>query len=120
MVIDEEMLQRAVAEQIPAEYPESVKRDASDPAQIQSLRLDYRTILRIDHLSAFTKLTKLQLDNNMIEKIEHLDHLVHLEWLGDTLFLILYFFSPSCFGCVAGFSQNFSDGMTTEQDDGRR
>lgn len=38
-------------------------------------------ILRIDNLLTFTKLTKLQLDNNLIEKIENIDHLIHLEWL---------------------------------------
>ena len=30
----------------------------------------------------FTGLTKLQLDNNIIEKIEGLDTLVNLQWLG--------------------------------------
>lgn len=83
VVIDEEMLQKAVLEQLPAEYPDQVKREASEPAQITALRLDYRNILRIDNLWSFEKLTKLQLDNNTIEKIENLDHLVHLQWLGD-------------------------------------
>lgn len=83
VVIDEEMLQKAVLEQLPAEYPDQVKREASEPAQITALRLDYRNILRIDNLWSFEKLTKLQLDNNTIEKIENLDHLVHLQWLGE-------------------------------------
>ena len=39
-------------------------------------------ILKIDNLWQFVKLTKLQLDNNIIEKIEGLDALVNLQWLG--------------------------------------
>lgn len=44
-----------------------------------SLPLD---ILKIDNLFSFANLTKLQLDNNLIENIEKLDHLVNLQWLG--------------------------------------
>lgn len=39
-------------------------------------------ILKIDNLWEFVNLTKLQLDNNIIEKIEALDSLVNLVWLG--------------------------------------
>lgn len=39
-------------------------------------------ILQIDNLWQFENLTKLQLDNNIIEKIEGLESLVHLLWLG--------------------------------------
>jgi len=39
-------------------------------------------ILKIDNLWCFTSLVKLQLDNNIIEKIEGLDILVNLVWLG--------------------------------------
>jgi len=39
-------------------------------------------VLKIDNLWQFTKLTKLQLDNNIVEKIEGLDCLVNLRWLG--------------------------------------
>ncbi|KAK7484639.1 hypothetical protein BaRGS_00024047, partial [Batillaria attramentaria] len=38
-------------------------------------------ILKIDGLWEFTRLTKLQLDNNIIEKIEGMDMLVNLVWL---------------------------------------
>ncbi|NXV83580.1 DRC3 protein, partial [Atlantisia rogersi] len=38
-------------------------------------------ILQIDNLWQFENLTKLQLDNNIIEKIEALESLVHLVWL---------------------------------------
>lgn len=40
-------------------------------------------ILKIDNLWSFVSLTKLQLDNNIIEKLEGLELLVNLEWLGE-------------------------------------
>ena len=46
----------------------------------------YVDILKIDNLWCFTSLTKLQLDNNIIEKIEGLDMLVNLVWLGKIIF----------------------------------
>lgn len=46
-------------------------------------------ILKIEHLWQFTSLTKLQLDNNIIEKIEGLENLTNLVWLGEfRLFLL--------------------------------
>lgn len=39
-------------------------------------------ILRIDNLWQFENLRKLQLDNNIIERIEGLENLTHLVWLG--------------------------------------
>lgn len=47
-------------------------------------------ILRIDHLWEFTSLAKLELNNNLIEKIEGLDRLVNLTWLSKTK-LCIYF-----------------------------
>lgn len=44
--------------------------------------LIFTDILKIGNLWCFTNLTKLQLDNNIIEKIEGLELLVHLVWLG--------------------------------------
>lgn len=41
-------------------------------------------ILQIANLWQFENLTKLQLDNNIIEKIEGLESLIHLVWLGKT------------------------------------
>ena len=38
-------------------------------------------ILRIDHLWEFTSLTKLQLDNNIIERIENIFCMPNLKWL---------------------------------------
>lgn len=47
-----------------------------------SSNLIFTDILKIGNLWCFTNLTKLQLDNNIIEKIEGLELLVHLVWLG--------------------------------------
>ena len=44
--------------------------------------ITFADILRINNLWTFTNLRKLQLDNNIIEKIENLELLVNLEWLG--------------------------------------
>lgn len=41
-----------------------------------------KDILKIDNLWSLVNLTKLQMDNNIVEKIEGLDMLVNLEWLG--------------------------------------
>ena len=41
-----------------------------------------KDILRIENLWQFENITKLQLDNNVIEKIEGLENLVNLVWLG--------------------------------------
>ena len=45
-------------------------------------------ILKIDHLEGFKALTKLQLDNNVVEKIQGLDCLENLTWLGWGAFII--------------------------------
>jgi hypothetical protein len=51
--------------------------------QARVLLLSYQNILKIDNLVGFDKLVKLQLDNNIIEKIENLGHLSNLEvWAG--------------------------------------
>jgi len=47
--------------------------------------LSVSDILEIDNLWSFECLTKLQLDNNIIEKIKGLDELVNLIWLGKLL-----------------------------------
>lgn len=82
-VIDDEMLHKAVEEQGPKEEAGRIaKQEGIDFADVLALRLDYKNILKIDNLWCFTALTKLQLDNNIIEKIEGLNHLVNLVWLG--------------------------------------
>lgn len=81
-VINHEMLYGAVHDQGPKEYAAGIaKEEGLEFEDVKKLRLDFRNILKIDHLWQFNSLVKLQLDNNIIEKIEGLDTLVHLEWL---------------------------------------
>ena len=47
----------------------------------QALSFSFQNILRIDNLNGLYSLVKLQLDNNIIEKIENIGHLTNLEWL---------------------------------------
>jgi Leucine-rich repeat (LRR) protein len=53
-----------------------------DPRLDASIVLD---ILRIDNLWQFENLQKLQLNNNIIERIEGLENLTQLVWLGKGL-----------------------------------
>ena len=46
---------------------------------VKCLLLSYQNILKIDNLVGFDKLVKLQLDNNIIDKIENLSHLEALD-----------------------------------------
>ncbi|KAM9457420.1 dynein regulatory complex subunit 3 [Clarias gariepinus] len=81
-VIDEEMLKKAVEEQGPQDQAGLIaKAEGLKYDKVTELRLDYRKILKIDHLWQFTSLTKLQLDNNIIEKIDGLEKLTNLVWL---------------------------------------
>jgi len=81
-VIDEDMLRRAVEEQGPkGEAGEIAREEGVDFANADSLRLDFKNILKIDNLWMFQSIVKLQMDNNIIEKIEGLECLVNLEWL---------------------------------------
>ncbi|KAF2978737.1 hypothetical protein EK904_009584 [Melospiza melodia maxima] len=69
-VIDDEILQKAIEEKCP--------EDLGDIARKESINVNVVTEIQI----SFKKnLTKLQLDNNVIEKIEGLESLVHLVWL---------------------------------------
>jgi Leucine-rich repeat (LRR) protein len=43
--------------------------------------MSYKNIIEIDNLNGLEKLTKLQLDNNIICKIQNIDKLVNLTWL---------------------------------------
>lgn len=61
---------------------------------ITVLSLSYKNILKIQNLDGLFYLEKLQLDNNLIERIENLDHLVNLKWLGKI------FYSDLSFNCI--------------------
>ena len=51
------------------------KKEPTAFREVKALLLSYQNILKIDNLIGFDKLVKLQLDNNIIEKIENLSHL---------------------------------------------
>eukprot|EP00070_Physeter_catodon_P048837 XP_028355731.1 dynein regulatory complex subunit 3 isoform X2 [Physeter catodon] len=83
-VMDDEMLKLAVGEQGPRdEAGQLAKQEGILFKDVLSLQLDFQNILRIDGLWQFENLRKLQLDNNIIEKIEGLENLTHLVWLGE-------------------------------------
>lgn len=54
------------------------KRVAVPFREVQHLAFSFKNILRIENLQGLDNLVKLQLDNNIIQKIENLDHLVRL------------------------------------------
>ena len=49
--------------------------------ELPELQLSFANIIIIQNLEGLNNLTKLCLDNNIIERIENLDHLVNLQWL---------------------------------------
>ena len=52
-----------------------MKKEVVAFREVKCLHLSYQNVLKIDNLVGFDKLVKLQLDNNIIEKIENLGHL---------------------------------------------
>jgi hypothetical protein len=99
-VIDEDVIRKAINEQINPEIADIAKKEGTEPQEVVHLRLDYKSkktrlvliplsrlflfidILKIDNLWIYENITKLQLDNNIIEKIENIHFMVNLEWLG--------------------------------------
>lgn len=113
-VVSMNMLQRAV-ESLRPEGENSLipKEDKLDYSEVRALRLDFRSnfslfackynrylcldILRMENLWLFSNLTKLQMDNNIIERIEGLDTLNKLTWLGKSSSFLLDVFLQSFF-----------------------
>ena len=99
-VISMEMLNRAVIA-LRADADNVIpKEDKIDYSKVETMRLDFSSenrdetlfltleflsrsdILRMENLWSLKNLTKLQLDNNIIERIEGLETLQKLTWLG--------------------------------------
>ncbi|KAJ3321556.1 Dynein regulatory complex subunit 3 [Boothiomyces sp. JEL0866] len=83
-VIDEELIRKAINEQLNPEIAEIAKKEGVDPEEVLSLRLDYKNlsfnnITEIEGLNSLTKLTDLTLFNNRISKIANMDDLVNLQ-----------------------------------------
>jgi Leucine-rich repeat (LRR) protein len=83
-VVDEDMIAAALVEEAGGDQTISSMATfelAQVVATAPTLRLSYKNILKIDNLQGFARLTKLCLDNNVLERICNLSHLVHLRWL---------------------------------------
>ncbi|XP_058509505.1 dynein regulatory complex subunit 3 [Solea solea] len=82
ILMSDEILQKAVDEQTPQNHAGRVdKAEGKHFNDVLKIRLEYLNILKISHLRDFTSLTRLDLNNNLIERIEGLDHLLNLTWL---------------------------------------
>ncbi len=93
-VINETLIREAVFQDLKSYYNNDLtvipKPQELHLHEAVRLSLSFTNIFKIDNLTGLSKLTKLQLDNNIIEKIENL--------VGDISFLpvsVLRFFSPS-------------------------
>lgn len=83
-VISEALIKSSVEEDRKRFVKEDTPAEDSPPIDLfalQTLRLSFKEIRCIDNLVGLDKLTKLCLDNNVIDKIENLDTLVNLQWL---------------------------------------
>lgn len=85
-VINETLIRRSVVTELEEKFdvaaPGLVPREADINLQeVTELCLSFSNIYQIDNLRGFERIVKLQLDNNIIEKIDHLSHLVNLKWL---------------------------------------
>ncbi|XP_075942184.1 dynein regulatory complex subunit 3 [Anarhichas minor] len=80
--MDEQILRKAIVEQTAEDHVRFIVKAGDIYFQeTLKLRLECRNILMIDHLWEFTSLARLDLNNNIIEKIEGLDRLISLTWL---------------------------------------
>uniref|UniRef100_A0A8D2P140 Dynein regulatory complex subunit 3 n=1 Tax=Zosterops lateralis melanops TaxID=1220523 RepID=A0A8D2P140_ZOSLA len=82
-IIDDEMIQKAIEEKCPEDLGDLARQENTNVKAVTELQLSFKNILQIANLWPLENLTKLQLDNNFIEKIEGLETLVHLVWLGE-------------------------------------
>uniref|UniRef100_A0A8D3ATY3 Dynein regulatory complex subunit 3 n=1 Tax=Scophthalmus maximus TaxID=52904 RepID=A0A8D3ATY3_SCOMX len=82
ILIDEEILQKAVLEQTLQDQARRIaKAEGIHFDEVLQICLEYKNIVKIDHLWDFTSLTRLDLNNNIIERMEGLDSLMNLTWL---------------------------------------
>lgn len=78
-VIDEELIQQALAEN--QGDAGGAMNLAAAVTEAVTLRLSFKNVKKIANLTGFEHLTTLCLDNNVIDKICNIDHLVNLKWL---------------------------------------
>ncbi|KAL1129215.1 hypothetical protein AAG570_013744 [Ranatra chinensis] len=82
-VIDTDMIREATDRALPRMglMGEAMKDLGYDVVDLEELRIEFKNIVRIDHLWMMANLTVLSLANNLIEKIENLDSLINLKIL---------------------------------------
>lgn len=82
-VIHEALIRRAIHKDLATFYDLAVVplEHEIDLAQVERLVLSYCNIYAIANLQGFERLTHLQLDNNIIDRIGNLSHLTNLRWL---------------------------------------
>uniref|UniRef100_A0A3P8WIC9 Dynein regulatory complex subunit 3 n=1 Tax=Cynoglossus semilaevis TaxID=244447 RepID=A0A3P8WIC9_CYNSE len=82
VLMNDEILRKAIDEQTSQDQTERTAKAGGLPFnEVYKIRLEYKNILMISHLKDLTSLTRLDLNNNMIERIEGVDHLRNLTWL---------------------------------------
>ncbi|XP_044186081.1 dynein regulatory complex subunit 3 [Thunnus albacares] len=82
ILTEDAVLKKAIIEESPQDVAELIaKMKGIILDEVSNLCLQYRNILKIDHLWECKSLTKLELNNNIIKKIEGLDCLINLTWL---------------------------------------
>ncbi|KAM4531396.1 dynein regulatory complex subunit 3 [Odontesthes bonariensis] len=90
--MNEKILREAVIKQVTQEQIRQIpKADRIHFNEALDLRLGHKNILKIDLLTEFTSLVKLNLNNNLIQEIQGLGSLVNQKWLRKNNFLILHF-----------------------------
>lgn len=80
-VIDEKLIREAVVDDIDQDTGVNIKPEDIELLEVTELSLSFKNIYSIDNLVGFEQLVKLQLDNNIIDRIQNLDQLVNLKWL---------------------------------------
>ncbi|OAF64897.1 hypothetical protein A3Q56_07398 [Intoshia linei] len=81
-VIDDELILKSVHENTEiGEAGRILEAEGIEINELETLRLEFKNILKVENIWSLKLITKLQLSNNIIEKIENLDHMVNLEWL---------------------------------------
>ncbi|XP_047215114.1 dynein regulatory complex subunit 3-like isoform X2 [Girardinichthys multiradiatus] len=82
--MDEEFLQEALVEQLTENEKRALHKyslESLHHSEFITLVLEFKDIMKMDFIHDFTSLVRLDLNNNLIEKIWGLDHLTNLTWL---------------------------------------
>ena len=80
-VINDDLIREYLVTYNKEAQPRIFEQDNTSLWDLGHLSLSYKNIIEIDNLRGMEKLTKLQLDNNIICSIQNIGHLVNLQWL---------------------------------------